>query len=193
LVETFQNSLYKVGIGYNNFENRRAWGSVLPHNNNRFSVDFMVGQRSIEQHIGEHTLSEDFTTISSEINYVFPINWLHSPFFQISNYFVNDDMKTTFLLLPEYRNYTDLSLTWFLPSDNRVGLGTRINLLSKVHNAQWQSTSTDPTVDIYFSVGITKVFDLKVEFNNIYRSMNFGNDRLQDFHVTSYLVWYFIN
>jgi len=207
MVETKQRSVYKAGIGHVT-PDRRHYSVISErgkrpsfsnpfqqhsHSYWRWSIDFMLGQKHIDQVVRTpmfYRLDERFWTFSSNFYTAFRIDRFTA---QINNYFEYDYMTENFLLLPEYSNITDLSLSWFLPSDNRVSIGSRINVLSDVIVEHGRLFSFNPVVDVYFSFGITKLFDIKVELNNIYRNMYFGNNVLHDFHVTSYLVWYFIN
>ena len=182
----------------------------------QLSADFLLGQKKIRQYTTQITnspptflmdngqwlmdnyplsiihypLSEEFFSFSSEIRAAVSI---YDFVFLLNNRFDYDHITEQFYLIPNFTNTLDLSLTWLMRHDNKMSIGTRLNFIDSVLVEGDYVIRSNPVVDAYFSLGITKLFDIKLELNNIYRNAYFGNEYLNDFHISSYLVWYFIN
>ncbi|MCL2063041.1 MAG: hypothetical protein FWG98_01535 [Candidatus Cloacimonetes bacterium] len=162
-------------------------------------ADFMLGEKNISQFrsINNPTeemqwlrIKEDFMTFSSDISASLKI---YDFVLFLNNRFEYDNFQEQFYLLPEYSNTLELSLAWYLRHNNQMRIGSRVSFMGDVINDSGVLRQSNPVVDAYFALGITKLFDIKLEINNIYRNMIFGNEILNDYHISSYLVWYFIN
>jgi len=180
--ENYLTQSYKGGVGYYHLKDRdQFW----------LDANIMAGQKGVTQFTDQaDKVSEKFITISNDVN----ANLLIDKYlFNINHTLVYDDYKQPFYLLPLFTNTTDCSITLLMQNNNKIALGTKISLISEVKNAQENIFPANHCIDAYLSIGITKVFDIKVVFNNISRRQYYGNDLLDDFHFTSMLTWYFIN
>jgi hypothetical protein len=168
-------SMYKVGLAYNE-EGKPT----------QIYADLLVGKRKIRQ----FSLQEEVMTASSEVKAIIPLGKYA---LNLKNAFEYDLLTKDFTLIPEYRNTIELSVTRFLGNDNKLTLGSRIFLIAEIYNDTNDFVGSDPLFALYFSVGITKLFDINLDFYNLSRSMYFGNDKVKDFNVIASIIWYFIN
>ena len=165
---------------------------------NYVEIDILVGDKKITQYFNPnyndspYKTTHNFTTSQLTFNaalslYDFTLN--------IHNYLQYDaipDLDQVYLL-PKFYNVLDPSLTWFLNNNNFMSIGARLSLMTSILNENGNNVKSNPVLDTYFSIGITKLFDIKLELNNIYQNTHFGNNALNDFNVTAYLVWYLLN
>jgi hypothetical protein len=196
---TYQNyitSSFYLGFAYqqngNHLHNLSLCHLTHSHttNKNNIYLDFLIGSRSLRQTHRFYNLSETFLSYTSEI----------STAVQVDNFVIGmqnklryDDFDSPFLLIPTYTNSTEISLTRLLPKNNKIALGTRIHFISKVFDEMNTTIPANHLIDAYFSIGITKLFDISFELNNITRRAYFGNEMLHDIHFTAFTTWYFIN
>jgi len=152
--------------------------------------NYLVGQKKITQYTNVNTLDEDFISFSSEIKVAI---FMRDFLLKLINNFEYDNFHKEFILTPKYYNTLDVSLSWLMKQNNRVCLGSRLNIISEIFNETSFPIKDNPLLDVYFLLGITKLFDIKVELKNIYRNAYFGSNVINDFHITSHIVWYFIN
>jgi len=154
-----------------------------------FDTYVKAGQKNVIQY-SSNKLNEKFNTIS----YVTDINVLvYKYMFNISNELLYDDFSKKFSLLTAYYNTLNLSVTRLFAHDNKMTLGSRMYFLSSVINDYNQYVNANMCINLYLKIGITKIFDINVEINNLTRRGYLGNENLNDLHFTTQLVWYFIN
>ena len=162
----------------------------LEYKNDHQYANILVGEKRLEEQ-RIIAISESFATLSSEVRLQIPVL---SFILDFKNDFEYNNLSEGFYLVPEYKNTADISLVYATHPDNKwVVIGTRMYILSDIFTTDTPSVHTDPIFDLYTAIGITKYFDLCIELNNINRNWNYGNNEIQDFHFTTYLMWYFLN
>ena len=169
------------GFGYNSV-NHECFDLI--------DLTILAGKKKLKQYGNINNISEDFFTFNTELKTIIPFKGYHLKLYNRFNY---DNISENFLIIPEYSNLTDISVIKKLHHDNKIALGSRMYIISDIIDEAFRFRQSDPVVDIYFSVGITKLFDINIELNNIYRNMYFGDKTLNDFHFTTNIIWYFLN
>jgi len=201
-LENQTQSLYQTGLAFDPslfFDSASKTGidssystpyspSQLQHS--IFYSNLLLGSKRINQYFYSEKKTYEFVNISSTITTIFPISRF---LFNLKNSFDLHQSNETIVLFPKYENQFDIALKIPLQNDNELGIGSRINIISSLHDEQNKMIKTNPTFDVYISISITKLFDINLEFNNLNRNMNYGNHYLHDFHFTSQVTWYFIN
>ena len=178
-IENHLRNSYEGGVGYKSF----------PKGNFYFDTYMLAGKKELTQYFASKT-TEDVYTVS----HVFDVNYiLHNILFNIHNKFEYNNFSNYIYLLSDYYNEVDASITMNLKNDNRIILGSKVSLISSIFNEKNYIIPMNHCIDVYLSIGITKLFDIKAEINNLTRRGHFGNESLGDMHFTAQMVWYFIN
>jgi len=174
-----------------NITERSRYKLGLEYRKGKQFVNIMVGNKTFYENRRSESIEESFFTLTSQLNINIPL-WNFNV--SMKNSFEYDKITKYFYYVPEYSNTSDISIVSLMSNNNKwVILGCRMYLLSNVFTESLSLIHSDPVYDLYTSISISKQFDLSIELNNINRNYNYGNNELQDFHFTSYLVWYFLN
>ncbi|MDD4155526.1 MAG: hypothetical protein PHY08_03030 [Candidatus Cloacimonetes bacterium] len=173
---------------YNSQERLLTGGFVYKRDN--FNLCFLSGQKEIYQENIINELSEKVFTLNAYVSTRFAIN---NYYLNISNEYNYDKIRKSFVLLPEYSNTSDISILLPLKNDNSIALGSKIYLVADVLDERFALRHSEPLVDIYVNIGISKLFNFQVQLNNVVRNTYFGDKTLNDFSFTTHIVWYFIN
>jgi hypothetical protein len=186
LLETYQTRNVKIGLGYEKIVDYDSFDNSL-----------YLGKKSISQYNRLYPIEpETFLVFSNDTTIKYNFNKYQ---LKMQNYLEYNNFKNDFIYLPVFFNALDVSLIKFLNFDNKMALGSRIKtygdalILSAVDRTSVMLVPTNSLIDIYFSVGITKLFDINIEFNNIGRAQFVGNEMYNDFHFSTYMTWYFFN
>jgi len=193
LFENYLTRSYQAGFAYITLTDRDYFwidGSLLAGNKDIKQVEHILLDTP------PSTLSESFHAYTAEINA--NVLMFDQYLANISNITTYDDFSTMFYYLPHLKNITDISITRHLQRNNRITLGSTINIVSSVYKYDeyedlHYKVPQNHCIDVYFSIGITKLFDIKVLVNNLSRRGYYGNDYLDDFHFTTNMTWYFLN
>ena len=170
---------YMGGVGLKSFMNGNLY----------YDTYILTGQKELIQYTDSKIVENVYT-----ISHVFDVSYMIDSFlFNVNNKFDYNNLSNNIYLLSDYYNELDASITWSLKNDNRLTLGSRLFLISDIFNEMNEIMPMNHSVDIYLSIGITKLFDIKAEINNLTRRGHFGNEYLNDFHFVTQMVWYFIN
>ena len=179
LIENHVRKSYEAGIGFKGLKNEN------------FYYDTYLIAKQIEYiQFANNKLAENINTVSHVVDVNYIVNRL---LINLNNRVDYNNFNNNFYLLYDYYNELEASLTWSLKNDNKVSLGSRLAIISSILNDYDEINSTNHCIDIFFSIHLTKLFDIKAEFNNLTRRGHFGNEILNDLHFTSQIVWYFIN
>ncbi len=173
---------------YNLQQHLLSTGLSIRHNKTDLSL--LLGQKRVIQNNYIEEIKQDMFTCNLVFNTSIPVKQLK---LNISNVYNYDRVRENFILIPEFTNISDISLMLPLEHDNRISLGSRINLIADMIDEAYRVRQTNPLIDSYLNIGISKLFEFEVQFNNMIRNTFFGDKTLHDFNFSTKIVWYFIN
>lgn len=170
--------------------NEAYYGIGNRFSNDMFNVQYLIGQKRLYQENSFYNIKEDVFSFVSDFSVTYPVSDYKLRYI---NQFTYDSVSDYFLLMPQFQNIANLSLIKELHHDNYVSGGIKISALSEVRNEVFQIMQTNPLIDFYINIGISKLFNVEFQINNIIRNTYFGDKTLNDFNFTANMLWYFIN
>jgi hypothetical protein len=154
----------------------------------------MFGARTIEQSrdtdLIYDAITQTFPIFSADTQVTLPIRDMS---LVVNNNFTYQLVNPEFYLIPRLINILDISLTRNLENDNWIRLGANINSISPVRTEVFGTTGFGSAFDAYFAFGVSKLFDMRIGFYNLFNSPLFGNEQLTGRHIAASVVWYFKN